>query len=324
MFRRFAYGMVLTALLLALFTVPTSAADTSYSDALGRFTFMPPNGFSLDLEQSYNGYANFSRAGQQAAVEVFAFLHRAESQSLDEYVNGRITNFKRDSGFHLISPQPQAVSVDGIPARQFEYLFTNDSGTRHFLVTYALNGNVMARFNAYAPDSAWNAFQPQAAMATIGFHFLTAAYPTTYTDGQNRYSFTIPLGWQHDLSLSHQDGTKDGFVGFSPEGDLYIDPIPAETDVTFDQYVASALSDLILANPTIETSQKTAVPTTIANLPAFQWEYFDTADNVRYHHRLVWFVSGTTLYRLSINTRDDRWDAFMPQAMLVINSLALT
>lgn len=323
MLRRIVARIILASMVLTLFAVPISADSAPYTDVLGRFTFMPPNGFSLNADQSYDGYANFSSAGQQAAVEVVAFLLRAENQSLDAYVNGTITNFKRDPYFHLISAQPQAISVDGIPARQFEYLLTRDSGIKHFLVTYALNGNIMARFNAYAPDSAWSAFQPQAATATSGFHFLTAAYPTTYTDARNRYSFTFPLGWQRDLSESNSDGTKDGFVGFSPDGRFYIDPIPVETGVTLDQYVASALSEFILADATIETSQKTASATTVASLPALQWEFFNTDNNVRYHYRLIWFYNGATTYRLDITTRDDHWDAFLPQATLALTSLKL-
>lgn len=321
MFRRITARLILASMMVALFAVP-ARAETPYMDVLGRYSFAPPAGFSFDLKKSSAGYVAFSNPDQQATLYIYSAI--VTNSSLDDYVNRYITNQKKDARVQLLSDQPSAVTVDGLPGRQLEYVLTTDSGQRHYLVMFALNGNVLGRLYAVTPTTAWDVFAPQAAAALGGFHFLTATYPTTYTDPAGRYSFTLPLGWQHEISQSKQDGTKDGFIGFNPDGSVYIDPIPAPTGVTLEQYVAAELSDLLDVGSTIETSQQTASPTTIATLPALQWEFFETSDNVRYHHRLIWFYSGSIRYRVSVNTRDDHWDAFLPQATLVLNSLKIT
>lgn len=318
MLRRLVHGLVLSTLLCAFFSIPASA-DAPYMDALGRYSFVPPTGFTLDIKKSTDGYVAFANADQQATLYIYAYPNR--NRSLDDYTNQFISDRKKDTKAQVISEQGQAVTLDGQPGRQIEYVLTTDTSQLHYLITFVLNGNIVSRIYALAPVAAWDTFAPQAATAFAGFHFLTTMYPTTYTDAQDRYSFTIPLGWQRELSSSKSDGTVDGFIGFNPDGNVFIDPLPAETGVTLDQYVAFQISNIIDSDDTIETSQKTASATTVAGLPALQWEFFSVANNVRYHHRLTWLYNGATRYRLNINTRDDRWDAVLPQAMLIFNSL---
>ncbi len=321
MFRRHIARLILFGMMLTLFAIPASA-DAPYVDALGRFSFAPPVGFVLDAKKSTDGYVAFANSSQQATLYVYASLNR--NQSLDDYTNQYISDRKKDTNARLLSEQSQAVTLDGQPGRQVEYVLTTDNDQLHYLVTIAFNGNVVSRVYALAPVIAWDAFASQAATAFAGFHFQTTVYPTTYTDVQNRYSFTIPLGWQRDLSLSKSDGTMDGFIGFNPNGSVFIDPLPVETGVTLDQHVAYQISSILDDDATIETSQKTASATMVAGIPALQWEFFNVTNNVRYHHRLTWLYNGATRYRLNINTRDDRWDAVQPQAMLLINSLKFT
>ncbi len=273
--------------MLTLVAVPVRA-DGPYTDALGRYTYAPLDGFALDVKGSTGGYAIFATPAQKAWVEVYSYLR--SSPSLDETVKSFVTARKNDTTNQVLFEQPQPTTMDGQPALYIDYLRIQEEGRPHVRAVFAVNGNVVGRVDVVAEEAAWEAFVQQAGAALTGFHFLTNTYPTVFTDPQQKFSFTVPLGWQRDISrsvINASDSSRNAFIGTNASTRVYIETYPIQQGITLDQHVANAISNLLESTPTIETDQKTARPSTVGGVAALQWELFSTNENVRYHSQFI-------------------------------------
>ncbi len=316
---RCAFGIMASLMLLLMLPAAPLRADDAYTDAVGRFTYAPPSGYTLNVKRSTSGYAVFTADRQQPYVAILSFLY--SESSLDDYVARYLSDLKQDGTVVTLDDEPRQASVGGVPARSVDYLGTDRQVRVHVRATFVLLGNAMASIEVVDSVTDWDAAQASVPAFLDGFRFLTSDYPSTYTDATKRLTLALPLRWQRVIAESVASGkaTREVFYG-SPAGKCDVAMYPLDKGVTLEQRATAEVAGIRSSYAT-ETSQRTALPTTIAGVPAYQWEFFFVLDNVRMHGRYIWAYSDTTRYDIYIGARDDQWDAALPQMTLLLESL---
>ena len=217
----FAYGFIVSFVRIVgqQGISPAPAARVSYTDAQGRFSMMPPQGWQTDTSGQKGTLVIFvnpvadhdgSSAFQSNINVVSGSLG---GKTLDEYVDAQKAalgaNFK-----NLSLLNDTSTVINGAPARMIEISFATNGMTLHDLQASIADNGTLYVVTASTLDASWDAYQGQFTQALGSFALGTATSTgtlsgpqallalTPYHDQKNGFVIDPPRAWKMDTTGS--------------------------------------------------------------------------------------------------------------------------
>jgi len=156
-------------------------------------------------------------------------------------------------------------------------------------------------------------------MLTMGAIATPVAAATTYTDPQQRFSFTVPDGYT-PTTAQLTPPVVAGFVAASPAGANFTIQVRDAAGSLDD---ATAEFQKRYASGTDSQPGPNGVQSlTLGGQPAKQFDYFTSAQGTRFHISQVIAVNGKALYILIFNAQEGDYDTLVSQTGVVLSSFA--
>jgi len=140
-----------------------------------------------------------------------------------------------------------------------------------------------------------------------------------YTDPKGRFMLTVPQGWR----VQQTGSSGVDFQAAAPaalRGGFQIAAEDIGTAITLDDYATSAMDSFMQATASYQSVQGGIQATTIAGMPARQFEFTGQNGTSNVHAAVFVVKKGTTAYAFLIAAAPEDFDAVFAQAKQFIDS----
>lgn len=154
-------------------------------------------------------------------------------------------------------------------------------------------------------------------MMMIGAFAVPVAAATTYTDSQQRFSFTVPNGYT-PTTAQLTAPVVVGFVASSPAGANFTVQVRDATQ-TLDA-VTAEFQKRYATGADSQPGPNGITSLTLGGQPARQFDYFTNAQGTRFHISQIVVINGKALYILTFTAQEGDYDALIGQTSSVLSS----
>jgi hypothetical protein len=168
-----------------------------------------------------------------------------------------------------------------------------------------------------------------ALVACLSFTAVGAA-PTTFTDPQGRFSFTVPDGYQQQsVTPTTSTSAPSSLIAafFSPKyngANVNVGAVSgAPSGISLDQLADQVLKSVSDTFKDFQRGPKGIESTTLGGQPARRYEYFATVSGARFHGvQYLTIAKGSAIF-LTFTASDNDFNAFINESKGIVDSFTI-